>query len=334
MAEMQRIHKPGTSKKTRARAPTAVELPQKLLYLSNLAKIGLDVVFAETHAHKKTAEKLLKPDQIINRPVITGIIKYFDRKLGLGLNALICDFFKSSFEDFCSEIQQRLAEKRDMIAVKLESDSEKMAEAEIRYICGKYELYRYSFSGYELIARELLTIQQVNNNSSQLEVKMYTQIAHQLKEIPVETLMEDKEEPKKPDIFHGTIFKFGKMYYIAASYSDKNKDHRMRFLFFPALDSIRGHIHYGILTGYSDNLSEPVASRAIAVKVSPRSTLNDGDMSKVKTDTPDDEAFAKYRELIEFDPRLKIENAFKERNPTVKDWKQWLMTVDKTRIRS
>jgi hypothetical protein len=153
------------------------------------------------------------------------------------------------------------------------SGASELTKEHIELLCGKYELYRYSFSDRGDVVLEMASITSIPNNNFELAITMNCHPAHESKR-PEPRTRETTEE------FVGKLFRMGMMFSAICSYS-KPRDRRMRYLLFPVLEVDREQ-HYGLVSGYSPNLREPVAARIFAKRISRDPELVPSDYSRIQ----------------------------------------------------
>lgn len=217
------------------------------------------------------------------------IVRYFAERHKIRFNY---GWFDSTFDQFVESLSagdhamadgQRVpaddfSSSTDILVVKLADKIGYMSDEDVKSVCGKYKIYRYSFSDAGDVVTELAVISKAPTLAANfLRIKMYGNTASLAK----------KSARTKPEVelFEGIIFKFGRMYSAITSYRGKNRDRRMRYLFFPALDH-EAEIHYGLMASYSVHLHEPVAARVIAYKMSEEEVLAENDKREVKRGKP------------------------------------------------
>jgi hypothetical protein len=83
-----------------------------------------------------------------------------------------------------------------------------------------------------------------------------------------------------PEIFKGSIYRFGDCFYGLMSIA-KGKDERIRYFLFPKVNMDR-LVHYGLMCGYGTNLEEPVALRAVAEKISNEPVWEKDDVKMIR----------------------------------------------------
>jgi len=256
------------------------------------------------------------------------IVKYFSEQYGL-------PFDHSCFLMPLVDFEKRMTEwqkKRDQNQLKIEqfnaqshiiislaANAETLPAEEMAYICGKYHTYRFSFSDDQKIVREVVSIEPIPDNRSQCRVTMYCSVVGGGSEdVEISDDAEPSEDSEYPvEIFIGNIFKFGGTYMMVITYTDNNKDKRPRVIQFPTLTTFHRLCHFGIISGYSVILDEPVAARIIARKIAVDSTLSSKDRKQVKRIDSTKDKVIKYTELLQTNPANRSER---------------LMTVEKKKM--
>jgi hypothetical protein len=157
-----------------------------------------------------------------------------------------------------------------------------LSSSHVKLLCGKYILYRYSFSDRGEIVSELASITPIDDSDTELAVTMHCHPASDQSETRNPESETESETQVKTEKFTGKLFRLGWMFYMICSF---NEDRRMRYLHFPVL-LVGREEHYGIVTGFSQNLGEPVAARIFARRISPDPALNREDFARVKRGFP------------------------------------------------
>lgn len=326
---------------TKSSHPNAAALPEKLLYLCIAAQIDRAEFIADV-CNDQLIASLIKGQKGVDRRTARGwlnenpkflipvnrdkIVAYWRFKLGIEFPTLWFSLDLRKFKDAVDTALKARSVSGPKISpadsstliMPLMDRMEVLPDTEIKYISGKYKLYRFSLSGEKLVVMEFITIAPVEASNTQLAVKLFSHPTQRADDEEDGALSEDIEE------FTGALFKFGRMYYVVTSFTDGNLDLRMRYLQFPVVETMKRRVHYGLVTGYSARLQEPAAVRGIARKISSDTQLTPEERRQVHRIAPKHRDFRSVIDLLANDPKVV---------PGRKGGTgQWLMTTDQRRI--
>jgi hypothetical protein len=277
----------------------AVDLLKKLLYL--LKGFDRNKLISELNVEagiqRRTIVRWFDTVGSINQPQRNKIVKYLLDHRQISFSFL---WFSCPFEQMKQEYEESKLPPDPKIVARARAATplapapspyrlftdlvgvSPLSKEHVKLLCGKYVLYRYSFSDRGEIVSELASITPIDDSDVELAVTMHCHPAsHQSKtenpgsKAKSETQVETEE-------FTGKLFRLGWMFYIISTF---NADKRMRYLHFPVL-LVGREEHYGIVTGFSQNLSEPVAARIFARRISPDPALNREDFARVRRGFP------------------------------------------------
>jgi hypothetical protein len=128
---------------------------------------------------------------------------------------------------------------------------------DVEFLCGVYELYRYSFANNGEISVDLLVITPDQSTSTHLKL-----------ELIVRPMTPDRPYER----FCGLIYNYGQSLFAVATLKTRNpKLALIRCIEFPIDDAIRMREHMvkiGIMSGSSGQLRGPVSAKCLASKVS------------------------------------------------------------------
>jgi hypothetical protein len=196
--------------------------------------------------------------------------------------------FQCPYEEFARCVQHLVDVAATEVRVPLAHALEEFNDHAIEQLVGRYRIYRYSFANAEQIISEIGLIRKMPGTSNILAIDVYSP-SSQLHR-PIKTLDDS-------DHFKGILFQFGPMLYLTASLA-KGGPARIRYYHFPRV--IGRPVHYGIATGYSTNLDEPVATKVLAIKLNTDSIeVTDADASEIHRYGPGDEKLSAIRDLLE-----------------------------------
>jgi hypothetical protein len=286
------------------------ELGAKLLYL--LPGYDLDGLVGELHQYSHIAHRTIRgwlglsPPKLrhLNRKMI---VNYLSDRHQINFHF---EWFSCSFEDikklhaksFTASSSTGAAPRTgtpliqplppDSISIQI-SGVNKLTKEHVELLCGKYELYRYSFSDRGDVVVEIAAIAPISGNEHELAISIHCHPAYENNvDKPKPRTKNDTEE------FTGTLFRMGMMFSAICSYATP-RDRRMRYLYFPVLQVNREE-HYGLVSSYSPNLREPVAARIFARRISQDPELRAEDFARVQRGAPDDKAGPRIpRDIIE-----------------------------------
>ena len=273
-----------------------VDLTAKVEYLCRAARISTVNFIDEIsdpirekfeRLDKRTAESFFNSAKShgISRLPVHKVIRYFNTKLAMQLELLRCGFESSDYETFRAEIDEQRQQTTRTIPLSFDDSLDVITGAELEYICGKYALYRRSFSNFTDVVKEIAMISRNASSQSYLDINMYCHPSVRSKQRGADGRIDDAVGDV--EWFKGVVFKFGRMYSAIASYKSAALERRIRYLHFPVLDA-RLPVHYGLVTGYSAYHQEPAAARIVAVKVGGESALSGDDKREVKRGDPND----------------------------------------------
>lgn len=227
----------------------------------------------------------VRPERRLHLDAQKKIIAFFEAQIpGFTFSS---DLFQSEFNAFCVAVTARPESVANEITLILARSPDMLEDVIVKYLVGKYVMYRYSFADLDDVISEIAIISKSNQPSRSLTIDVYCPPADTQRQVHK---LEDAEH------FSGNIFQFGKMFYATVSFA-KAESSRIRYYHFPRLDAVRW-IHYGISTGYSANLREPVAAKVLARKLR-KDTLEEGDANFISRHEPASAALSKFRHLID-----------------------------------
>lgn len=215
------------------------------------------------------------------------IIRFFESETpGLDLPDDILRLDWNAFVLLVDTVAKKLSKE---IVLPLAASPTDLEDDIIEYLVGKYRLYRLSFADTGEIISEVGLISQVGNSKKQLKIEIYSPPADIARTVGT---LSDAER------FTGVLFRFGNMFYVAASFSEGDSS-RMRYYHFPKL-GISRWVHYGICSGFSSNLGEPVATKILAVKTrDPSVDPEKIDVSMIDRHQTSDEKMAAVTGLVD-----------------------------------
>jgi hypothetical protein len=298
----------------RKRQKQVFDLPQKLDFLLSKSGMSRDTLYDKlsTKGMKKdtgrdfaklvderTLGKCFDKEQYrtVENKSIKKICGFFSGHLRIDLETISGGFAQSTYEVFKRDVERLTTSKTDIITLKLASEAATFLPGDIEYLTGKYVLYRYSFSKLPRVVTEVVAISANKTNHAQFDVRMFCHPAL---------------EGQASEEFLGTMFRFGRLFLIIASFCHE-RDRRLRSLYFPLL-GVPHKVHFGLATGYSAHFEEPASVKVIAHKIADDSRLTDEDKKLVTRVAPDDKSIpAAVRPLIsnhlDGDPLLPEEKA-------------------------
>jgi hypothetical protein len=269
-------HKRSEAAPSRGRA--VIELSRKMKHLLRHKSYDDEKIISELASFITGTQRRLIKDWVdgkvthIRQLSRDHITEYFEKKHNIQFEHA---WFFQPYDEMVSNIEGNAnkSESKELL-VELADGLSTFYEDEIENLCGKYKLFRCSFSDPDDIVTEVASISRNNNDVTRLVVDIY---GHP-------TVWRNYVED-----YRGILFKFGPMYSIVSSYKGKNKEGRIRYIIFPVLHA-DFNIHYGLVSAYSASHEEPVAARIVMQKLNGAdSLLTEDDKKHVKRGNPDGE---------------------------------------------
>jgi hypothetical protein len=249
--------------------PTAIaSILRTLLRCSKLDEAGFVRDFSRRmNVDRRTPIAWLQPirdgrSHLPTRDNLERLTQYFASRLNCP--ELSTELFYQNEEQFAQSLATIIEAKTapspvpPQTAMPFAADS--LPDDSIQYLCGTYRVYRYSLTGTQnLINCDLLLVERSSGNES-LTVTLYCLPAHGKRHL--------QSSEDSTEIFSGRMWKFGQsLICMMLCSNDMLTNRRARHMHFP-VPTTQTTVHYGLITGYSTTLAEPVAARALAIKIS------------------------------------------------------------------
>jgi len=219
------------------------------------------------------------------------IVEFFGQKLNLpGLTVRMLRLMVEDFDVELKNLRDKAAPKI-VEPVALPYDPPEIAPGHATLLCGTYYLYRCSFLGTsDRILRDVIAVRKLPDPRI---------LEAELRCFPVNRAGQLQAPASELEIYKGHLHKFGKLFTTTLARSDPgHRDWRVRSLYFPVLPVVRDK-HYGLTTGYSSNLDEPVSARALAIRINTGDILEQECADGLRTYAKTDPEVAGYEKLIQ-----------------------------------
>jgi hypothetical protein len=228
------------------------------------------------------------------------LVEYFSSKLNIPSHEISKHLGQTSVKALAETLDGKQSSSE--IRIDLQSPIRTISDSRAKYLCGTYEMFRFSFAGIvgvPMIVREIVTISRHTQDSRCLRLDMYCCPAELDMEIEKwKSDVTNIEAAKSFEHFTGILYKFGHCFYGHASYANaENKEKRLRNLHFPFLEKER-NVHFGIVSGYSSRKWEPVAVKAIACKLDNAPKWAAEDVSEIQLLHPDNPTLGRLSGLL------------------------------------
>jgi hypothetical protein len=263
----------------------------RLLERAELTRDEFIATFWPNPKDTRTPMSWFTRGKIPKETYLKSLAKFFNGRLGCRMPF---ELLKEDADKFESQLAEMLAD-HDRAAVSLPSEPDKLLEGHRSYLCGTYLLYRRCLVHESPTFNcDVVTIDK-RDDAHALNIVMYCLPAGNAAHVEKATMHEHEQ-------FAGHLWKFGNLFMAMTVYTDGGTaDRRVHTLQFQWLPS-RPKVHHAIVGGFSANLDQPFAVRAVLIKQSETDTstkLRQDDM--VRPLQPDDEAVKRYQRLLSND---------------------------------
>jgi hypothetical protein len=192
--------------------------------------------------------------QIVHSEIRLKISGFFEAKLPRF--KFTTELYQCHYDDFMKAVTDATVSTSSEVILTLKHPLADLDAPTIKLLVGHYQMLRFSFDNTKAIVSEYGVIRRSTDNPNWLTLDVYSP--------PVDS-SRTVRSLSDADHFQGILFQLGKMFYAILSHAQGDAS-RIRYYHFPRLDGPR-RVHYGIATGYSVNLREPVAAKVIVSKL-------------------------------------------------------------------
>ena len=219
---------------------------------------------------------------------------FFKARLGDKLPGFSIRYLSMPLEEFKVEFKKLVhhEESAAETPISLPYSPPPMPAGHSNLLCGTYHLYRRSFVGdADRVIRDLIAVRPSGDQRF---------LNAELRCFPVGNTNLNQVPPETADVYKGMLHRYGQIFTTMLYYSNvETRDWRLRILQFPILNALSNN-HYGLMTGFSSRLAEPVVGRALAMRISDKDVLEENcKAGRLRAFNSDDAAIAQIVPLID-----------------------------------